>query len=210
MILLSAETCVQALNAAAINRKTAFRVELAVGLGVFLAHGGASRDARRMLNQAYASAGYECATVMGIDYKTVNRRINATADLFETLPVAKWVGKHSEDALLSALCLGLEPYEFFTVKDVQRYCAPERTLPPVRAVPIVPAYDALDAPVATGQEVISQMFRRAGDQVQDGERRIEAGHLELRIPKDTTLDEIMGLVRQLLDIASESKELLTA
>lgn len=213
MILLTAETCVEALNMAAINRKTAFRIELAVGLGVFLANGGAGHDAKRLLNQAYASAGYECLLVTGIDYKTVNRRINATADLYDQLhaSVAKWAGKHGNKELLSALCVGLEPYQFFTVKDVQRYCHPSRTLPPVRTTtPVVPAYDAMDIPVATGQEVITQMFRRASDQMTEGAKRVEVGHLTLVIPQETTVDELISLARQLLDMASESKELLTA
>lgn len=209
MNLISAETCVAALNIAAFNRKTAFRVEMAVGLAVFLVHGGAGRDARRMLSKAYNSAGYECVQVTGIDYKTVNRRINATAALYEKLPVKTWAGKHSENNLLAALCAGLEPYEFYGVRDVQRYCSPEKVLPPRRQ--IVPAPDVL-APGAnhTGQDAIKAMFRRASDQVAEGARRVEVGHIAVVIPAETTREELVVMARKLLEMAAETKELLTA
>lgn len=196
MITLTAETCISALNVAALNRRNAFRVELAVSLGVFLVNGGTGRDARKLLNAVYAGAGYECHTSSGFDYKTINRRINVAAELFERLPVAKWVGKHSENELLSSLCVGLEPYEFCGVRDIQRYCQPDRKLPPRRQIEITPAPEVLSVP-------------EPAPSPQPG-RRVEVGHLALVIPPDATSEELIAMARRLLEIASEPKELLTA
>lgn len=207
-MILTASTCVRALNMAALNRKTSFQIELAVGLAVFLSHGSTDKEARIMLSAAYSAAGYECTHVTGIDYKTVNRRMNATAKLFERLggSVLAWAGKHDEDQLLSSICLGLEPYEFFGVQDVLRFCAPERVLPSRPRMEVKPAPDAIAPPPTTGQDGIREMFRRASDQGQ----RVEVGHLAVVIPQEATRMELMELARRLLEIAANTKDLLTA
>jgi len=204
-MILTIATCIRALNRAALNRKTAFQIELAVGLAVFLSYGDTAKQARQMLSEAYNSAGYECLHVTGIDYKTVNRRINATAKLFEKLPVAVWAGSHSEDRLLSALCLGLEPYEFFSVQDVLRYCGTQQVLPSRPALQVKPAPEAI-APPTTGQDAIRNMFRRASDQA--GER-VDVGPLHLVIPDEATQGDLLALAARLIEMA-QSKELLTA
>lgn len=214
-MILTINTCARALNTAALNRKSAFQVELAVGLAVFLSYGSTDKDAREMLNNAYATAGYECIRVSGMDYKTVNRRINATAKLFEKLhkSVTAWAGKHSEDKLITSLCRGLEPYEFMSVQDVVRYCSPERALPKRQtALSVKPNADAISAPTptpapTTGQDSIRAMFRRASDHVPEGSRRVEVGHLSVVIPPEATKDDLMELARTLLEMA---KDLLTA
>lgn len=217
MNTLSMETCVEALNRSAMNRKVAIQLEIAVGLAVFLLHSGAGKDARTMLNDAYAAAGYRCSKVSEIDYKTINRRINATAELYEKLPVATWAGKLREEKLLIAMYQGIEPYEFYTIADVQRFCHPERvTAPPSQQLKVKPNTDIL-TPAAgggeqknhSGQDKVVSMFRRAADQVAKGARHIETQHLALMIPKDTNRNELIELAMRLLEIANE-KELLTA
>lgn len=207
-MILTITTCARALNNAALNRKSAFQMELAVGLAVFLSYGSTDKEAREMLTNIYATAGYECTRVTGMDYKTVNRRINATSKLFEKLhkSVTAWAGKHGEDRLLAALCLGLEPYEFMSVQDVLRYCSPDRALPKRQTVlSVKPNADAISAPT-TGQQVIRDMFRRASDHVPEGSRRVEVGPLSVVIPPEATKDDLMELARTLLEMA---KDLLT-
>lgn len=201
-MILTIDTCIRTLYGAAMNRRTAFQTELAVGLAVFLAHGSTDKPARAMLCGAYNAAGYDCVASTGMDYKTVNRRINATACLFEKLPVVLWAGKHKEDKLIVSLFNGLAPYEFFTVQDVMRFCSPERYLPTRQPISITPDPDALTAP-GSGQQTINDMFRRA----EDRGRRVESGHLHFVIPEDATRDELVALATKLLEIAGE---LLTA
>src|SRR5213082_1117949 len=100
---LSIETCVTALQHAAINHKAAIQLELAVGLAVFQMNGGTNKDARRNLVDIYVAAGWDCAKFAGSDYKTVNRRINAAAALFEKVPVSKWIGNLDNMNILQAI-----------------------------------------------------------------------------------------------------------
>lgn len=212
-VRLSVETCAKALNTAAINRKSAFQTELSVGLAIFLVVGGTHKEARRVLCETYAAAGYQCLRPVDMDYKTVNRRINATADLFNKVQVKSWAGKHSEGDMLRAIYIGLEPYELLTVADVQRFCNP----PKKHAAPTVvkPHAAVLSGPSTpsnnhTGQAKVVEMFRRAADQVQKGADHIETKHLALVIPANATRDELIQMAQKLLALAEKKKELLTA
>lgn len=210
--MISMSTCANALNAASFNRKQAFQTELAVGLAVLLAGGNKSH-----LTEAYAAAGYECLRPLDIDYKTVNRRVNASNDLFNHITaerVKKWAGRHREESLLKSLVIGLEPYELFTVADVQRLCAPVRT--PQR---VEPATDILAAPDSvaasavkpTGMNRIIAMFQQAVKSVVAGAQHIETKHLALMVPDDCEPEEMIELATRLLQRAEEKKkELLTA
>lgn len=201
---LSIETCADALRGAAMNRKAAFQTELAVGLAVFLHAGDTTPEARTNLCAAYAGAGYQCLTTSGIDYKTINRRINATAELFHRVPVATWAGKHSELLLLKAITLGLEPYELLNVQDVVRFCNPQKLPPKTRSVE--PHTGILAGPT-TGQGKVIDLFRRAADAVAKGARHVETKHLALMVPDSASRDELIELAGKLLAMANE---LLTA
>ncbi len=212
---LSIETCVAAINRAAINRKSAFQIELAVGLAVYLNSGGTDKLAKAMLCNVYASAGYKCMSVNDMDYKTVNRRVNVSADLFNTLgqaKVEKWAGRHAEDRMIESLMLGVEPYELYTVSDVIRLCTPPATRkPPTK---ILPASDILaiagNAPLPKGQQTVVDMFRRAADQVAKGARHFETKHLALMVPDTTTRDEMIEMAHRLLSLADELQKVLIA
>lgn len=210
---LSVTTCIAALHGAALSRKAAFQTELGVSFAVFLTQGGTERNARQLLVEAYASAGYMCLTPADADYKTINRRINATADLFNTVKmrtVKKWAGALDENKLIAAMVEGLRPYELFSVADVQRYCAPPET---VHTSPtgqektaVQPHNEILGGPTSpnrTGQEKIIQQFRRAADQVAKGAAHIETEHLALMIPKDATRDELVDMAQKLLTLAKK-------
>jgi len=209
---LTLDTCTTALNAAAINHKAAIQLELAVGLAVFHMYKGTNKDARKMLVQAYALAGWQCQKFADPDYKTVNRRINATASLYEKVPVAKWVGHLQEMDIIQAICEGLEPYQLYTVQDVLRYAAPHRVRDQKLAV--APAHDVLSGPAIsnhTGQERILQQFRRASDLAAEGAQTVATEHISVVIPKDASREEMVALAYQLLALAQKdsAKELLT-
>lgn len=207
-MILSIDTCADALTHAAMNRKAAIQIELAVGLAVFQMHKSTSKDARAMLVDAYAAAGYRCVHISEMDYKTVNRRINATAALYEKIPVAKWVGKLNDSDALKAICEGLAPYELYTVQDVLRYAAPQKVQSLVR---VRPAADVLSIPNNhTGQQKVQDQMRRLNDQARAG-ITISTEHLSILVPKDTPRTELIELAQQLLALAEKDiKQLLTA
>jgi hypothetical protein len=212
-MLLTIETCTTALSAAAMNYKAAIQLELAVGLAVFHLHGGTNREARQMLVAAYEGTGWHCTKIEDPDYKTVNRRINATASLYEKVPVAKWVGQLEEMDVIHAICMGLEPYELYTMQDVLRYATPQKF---ERKVKVEPRHDILSGPVQpesthTGQQDIMTMFRRASDQVGQGIAAVSTEHLSLVIPKDVSRKELIDFAMQLMALAKNNEnELLTA
>jgi hypothetical protein len=202
---LTADTCARVLNAAAMNRKQAIQLELAVGLAVFQLHGNSGKDARTMLMGAYSAAGYRCTHINEMDYKTINRRVNATAALFEKLPVAAWVGKLNDADAIKSICIGLEPYELFTISDVQGYCNPAKRRAPRARVEARPHVDILAGP--SGHEKVIEQFRRAAD---TPVRTVSTEHLTLAIPSGTPREEIIDMASQLLALAKENnKELLT-
>lgn len=210
MIRLSVETCAAALNIAAMNRKSAFQTELAVGLAVFLVNGDAGKVSKSALCEAYAAAGYQCLRPVDIDYKTINRRINATADLYGKVNVKAWAAKLTENDLLRAIYIGLEPYELSTVADVQRYCNPPKKAG--KKTPTKPHMEVLAGPVGTGntgQTKIVSMFQRAAEEVRKGADHIETAHLAIMIPQDATRDELIELAGKLIALAEKKKELLT-
>lgn len=206
---LTVETCIDAISVAVLNRRGALQIELAVGLALFHEHSGASRDARRILCEVYASSGYQCLNIQDSDYKTINRRINATADLYEKLPIVKWIGKLYEQDMLRAVQLGLQPYEFLSYADVVRFCEPTAaSVQPKTKVP--PAPDVLQ-PTSnhTGLQKVTEMFRRAGDELAKDARHIETEHLVLVIPQVTTRAEMIDLAMKLLEMAKAVDNMVT-
>lgn len=205
-MLLTIETCTTALRAALQNRRTAVQVEMSVGLAVFHSHGGATKDARKMVVHAFCAAGYECDSIGGRDYKTVNRRINATVSLYEKMPVAKWIGKLEGIDAIHAVFDGIAPYELHSIQDVLRYAAPHKVA--AAKVAVVPNTDILAGP-PTGHEKVLQQFRRASDRTDA--RLVSTEHIHLAVPKDADVDEVMDIISQLMLLVRESKkELLTA
>lgn len=215
---ITVEVCIKALSNAAMSRRAALQTELAVGLAIFLTQGGTEKAARTMLVEAYASAGNACLSPADDDYKTVNRRINATADLFNKIgmrAIKKWAGKHDDDQLIAAMVEGLRPYELWTVYDVQRYAStrPDTTVdstPAPTAAPsgVKPHTAILTGPQsnATGQEKIVGMFRRAADQVAKGADHIETEHLALMVPKDVDVDELVSMAQKILAMAAARRK----
>ncbi len=206
---LTIETCADALNQAAMNRKAAMQIELAVGLAVFHLHGSTGKEGRVMLVNAYAAAGYRCQHINEMDYKTINRRVNATAALFEALPVSKWVGKLHDNDAIRAICRGIEPYELYTIADVMRYCQRPGAVASrkVHAVTRVQPHMQILDPAPGEPYTEGPRFRRAVDQY----KHVTTEHLTVAIPDDTPKWEIIELAMQLLAMTKEkNKELLTA
>jgi hypothetical protein len=217
---LSMTTCVSALNGAAMSRKAAFQVELAVGLAVFMVAGEVSKDSKSELCEAYASAGYQCIDSDGVDYKTVNRRINVTADLFNVLTlktVKKWAGRNEETTLIDAIVEGLKPYELLNVSDVQRYCEPPATKHAANddraQTAVKPDTSILQGPSPTpapsetnGHTRVINMFRRAADQLEKEGHKVQTEHLALIIPKTVDRDELIAMATQLLALVDQMKQ----
>lgn len=106
------------------SRRGALQVELAVGL-VILAQETTNPTGKAALKAVYHAAGYECMAKADRDYKTVNRRLNITAKLFDVLGSEKikgwWTGKDGTQAKISKVVTELAAYGFETHDDVADY-----------------------------------------------------------------------------------------
>jgi hypothetical protein len=121
---VSTQTYVSAISSAAISRKFALQLEIAVGLAVYAEHGGTSREAKQALYQIYLAAGYDCSDQYGSSYKTVNRRINASGYLFDKLGISQvreWIAGGVEMQLINSIAGQLENFSFGSVNAVLEY-----------------------------------------------------------------------------------------
>jgi hypothetical protein len=116
-----------AISNAALSRRAALQIELAVGLVHFdqETEGTASAGKAR-LKEVYQAAGYDCMSKADRDYKTVNRRLNACAALYDKFGsslVAGWSAGFAGDteALLAYVVTELQPYGLETMDDVLHY-----------------------------------------------------------------------------------------
>lgn len=119
-----------AINNAALSRHAALQIELAVGLIHFTQeNGGTDTTGKANLKAIYNAAGYDCMTKQDRDYKTVNRRLNTTAKLFDKLGsslVNGWVnGKGDTESVISYVVTELAAYSFHTLDDVADFVGVE-------------------------------------------------------------------------------------
>lgn len=118
---LSFSTCSKTLTNVNISRRGLLALEMAVGLAIYLDFTVANRAAKQMVMEAYCKAGYDCETASGKDYKTVRRRIDASAGLFGKLgaeTIAKWMDGKKELKLLQAVAQEISKLEFRSMDDV--------------------------------------------------------------------------------------------
>lgn len=114
------------INQAALSRRAALNLELAVGLIHFTQEAdGTSATGKANLKAVYNGAGYDCMDKTSRDYKTVNRRLNACAKLFDKLS-SNTVYSYFENAedteqALDMVLAELAAYSFHTMDDVLEF-----------------------------------------------------------------------------------------
>lgn len=207
-INISIKTCVDALAGAMLSRRSALQAELAVGLIVFASEGEPNRQAKQTLNEIYGSAGYQCLSATGIDYKTVNRRINVTASLFDVIglaTVASWIDHRAELQAISAVIANLEPLQFFTISDVRSFVGTpagdgKRQDERKQAAP---QYQMPEAPGGAATPAAGPFRRRAEDILAEGTVQIHTPTLHLRIPPDAKPSELIEVAMRILALARE-------
>lgn len=125
-----------ALMNAALSRRAALQVELAVGMIHFdNEDNGTEAEGKARLKEVYNNAGYQCMTKKDPDYITVNRRLNACAGLYDKFGsslVAGWVQSgmakaqdqkeaQATQTLMAHVLEELAAYNLYTMDDVLHY-----------------------------------------------------------------------------------------
>lgn len=211
------------VNAGAMHRD-ALQFELAVGLSFLAAKADADKataDSKKGLREVYASAGWACASPTGEDYKTVSRRIGATADLYTFLggreSVESWIDGAALPNQIAAIVEHVKKLNLKSIYDVLAHVGK----PVVQKRPRLAATPA-PAPVVDGEgtsealtpkehlaadaaqaiiNAASGTSRRAEDRLPPG-RVFHAGALKVAIPFEATYMDVMELVNQLTTFAS--------
>lgn len=178
---ISRTILINQLGAAAVNRRAAFLVEMAVGMAVYAQHGRTGKVPRAELYGLYGAVGYDCVAADGTDYRTVHRRIAAAGHLFQHTgadTIETWcAGRTGADAV-RAIVAQIEHLDIATVNGVLAMVGR-----PVRPAPTEP----------DGKPP----RRRAEDR---GER-LDVGHAHVVLEEGVTRDEIMDLAAQLIELA---------
>ena len=152
-----------AIADAALNRKAALNVELAVSCIHFVQEvGGADKTGRSNLKSIYNSSGYICMERADRDYVTVNRRITAMGKAFDKLGsslVNTWVESAADtNSAIAAVLDGLAVHGFATLNDVEVFAgkaAAAPAAPKARGArqtsgPVVVVEEAEETPAQTG------------------------------------------------------------
>ncbi len=151
----------EAIANAALSRRAALQVELSVALIHFTQeNNGTDSTGKANLKAIYHGAGYLCMVKADRDYKTVNRRLNAMAKVFDKIGssvVHGWIAdKGDTQSTLNYVVTELIAFGFDTLDDVLAYVGvetnrtrtPRQTTGPVTAKVEAPAEgeDAGQAP----------------------------------------------------------------
>lgn len=121
---LSFNTCVKSISNVTTSRRGLLQVELAVGLAVFMDSGVVNKASKNLLNEVYLRAGYVCMDSSSKEYKNVNRRIQASAALFDKIGlevINHWADQTKESKLLQAVAHHLAEFKFESLDDVHDY-----------------------------------------------------------------------------------------
>lgn len=180
--LLSVETCIKHLNQSFLIGRRALVQELAVCVAIFAGAGNISIHTKQLVKEVYKAAGYDAENKKSRHYKTVNRRLNASAALYSKLGpnvVKEWIGNTREDSMLVAISKGLETHRFDSLDDVLEFSGRSNNRDRKVVKPIEP-------------QVPMQTFRVTG--------------VKVEIPLDTDSETMLKLAAKIIDAARKKEQ----
>ena len=191
---LAVNSCVQAMQRALSFGKSALYLELAVSVSMFASSStGADRATKRKVEQVYAEVGFDIA---GTDYKTVRRRIDAGAALYEAegaeafLKIAEGL---AEEEAIEAISVYIGTFQFSGINAVLEYAGKREKFSAPKVSPLIPRM----TPSLPSQLRPSSIVTLPSV----GGITLASGRLQLEIPLDCSADEALALARRLIDYA---------
>lgn len=187
--MLNIQTCVDALAQSALNREAAFQTEIGVSLLIFYTEKSSDVAAKTLLRELYDAAGYVCLIAAEKqDYKTVNRRINVSARLYDKLTseiIGQWSEGGSTDRKIKALAAQLRELGLVSIDSVKAYVT-GKTRKEREAKP---------------KTNILQFNRRLADRkLPVGTRHVVTAHIAVDVPPDVPREEIQQLIIELMKL----------
>jgi hypothetical protein len=177
---------IAAISGAMLHRRTALHIELAVGICIAYDFVDDEVPARVALTNIYAASGYDCLTRAGLDYKTINRRVNVAMQLFDHLGGKRMkIGAVAGMRRIEHVQRIVEALTVQSINDVLLLIGR-----PVSSTP---------APAARMPVPRTEQARRAVDA--PGVQHVRTEHLDLAVPPGTTRSEVLQLAAELLKLA---------
>lgn len=206
-------SCVKALEKAIGFGRSALYIEVSVALAMFSSSStGADRSTKRVVMDVYAQAGFEVATT-GRDYKTVNRRINASAALYDKLgseAIAQAMHGLREGKAIESLCNYLaETHKFDSINAVLEFVGKpveQTNTSEVRAARSNKEAAAANAEaVSINARIEKRQAERQAELLDDG-IIVSAGILSIVIPRTCTAEEVRAMATKLTEFADRLAE----
>lgn len=211
-------SCVKALTQSLGFGRTALYLEVGVALAVFAGSStGADLATKRRVMDLYSQAGFEIKNG-GKDYKTVNRRVNTSAALFNVLGLATvnaaMHGLRDGEAIKALISHMSTTYKFDTINAILEFVGRpvlQTNTPAVREARAAALVQSLTqdaaADAALDERMAKQRTERQKKQEQESDGiTIYAGNLNITIPRDTTAAEVMLMVARLTEYAEHLAE----
>ena len=206
-------SCVKALEDSVGFGRTAFYLEVGVGLAVFASSTtGTDLATKRVVMDIYSQAGFEVSPT-GKDYKTVSRRVNASAKLFDKLGadvVNAAMGGLRDMKAIKSLCHHMtDNYKFDTINAVLEFVGKpvlQTNTPEVRAARAAALVKTLEQNSASDssidERIAIQRAERLKKEQEDSDGFIVFfGPMSLVIPRDAKVAEIRAMAQKLTEFA---------
>lgn len=196
---------VTALSGAEGFHRDALQLELAVGLSVFSVKADAVKvglDAKKALKEIYSKAGYACATPQGEDYKTVSRRINVAADLYQWIggrqTIVDWVEDAPPREQVKVIMEHVKGYQFDSINDVLAKMGKPVTVKRPR-VAAAPAPEPSEADQQVAEQASAMLaLRDLTSKLKLPEGRVfQHGAMTVAVPVEASYEDVMSIVGDL-------------
>lgn len=216
---VTAASCVRALEKAVGFGKNALYLEVGVALACFASSStGADLATKRVVMGVYQQAGFE-VEVNGRHYKTVNRRINASAALFNKLgeSTVKVAMQGMRDGkAIDALCSYLsETHKFDSINAVLEFVGKavlQTNTPEVREARAAALVKSLSQDKASEGSLDERIEARRTERTKQEQQKqqeqeelsgisIYAGNLHIAIPRDARAAEVRAMAEKLMEFA---------
>ncbi len=125
---LSVDSCVKAVSQSLLIGRKALLTEMSVCLAIFSQAHSTDQTMKAVVVEVYERAGYDCVSTNTRHYKTVNRRVNAAAALYEKLGaevISGFIGDTKDGKLIDAIAKGLSEHKFDCLDDVLDFAGKE-------------------------------------------------------------------------------------
>lgn len=222
LVDLDVSVYAEALTRANALAKASISLEMSVCMVIYALSGGTTLIGKRDVKRAYSAAGYKC-NPKGPDYKTVNRRLNAAAALYDkmggTAKIIEIIGGYTGVAALVAINEHLN--SVYTLTSINAVWA-------AAGRPVLSNYDSdynengsgtrrkLAAPSGEDSEAVTTHEAKAADARdaaaqdsyehragnQEGAIVLQAGQLQLVVPNDVEYDDVLDMLIELKSVAS--------